>query len=65
MGKSFYILLWDGFGIGLDMISPRLYEFYHKLQRRNSFPYETEDDIKKFLEEHQIAKRFDHWKVIK
>ena len=54
MGQSFWILVFDGYGCGLDMIAPRLFELYdrEKVNRHNSFSYETEADIVAFTKKH-------------
>jgi hypothetical protein len=66
MGDTFWILIWDGYGCGLDLIMPRLYEVYdqERVHKSNSFPYRTESDIEDFLKAHRIRKRFEHFKVI-
>jgi hypothetical protein len=68
MGNCFWILVWDGFGLGLHLLSPRMYEVYdeHCFRATNSFSYQTEQDIEDFLAEHEIQERFGpHFKVIK
>ncbi len=43
MGKGFWVLIWDGWGTGLNMINPRLYT---DDEGNNWFPYEDEIDKK-------------------
>lgn len=68
MGNSFWILVWDGWGCGLDMINARLHAVYDpvKMITRNSFAYLSEADIKKQLVDMEIDKKYGtRYKIIR
>lgn len=68
MGTSFWILVWDGWGCGLDMLSPRLHYHYdrERVFMRNSFDYQNQADIDAWLEKMEIETLYgDFFKVIK
>jgi hypothetical protein len=66
MGNAFWILVFDGYGLGLDLISPRLFELYDekKMIRRNSFSYREREEIDQFIRQHRLAECFYGYKVI-
>lgn len=63
MGKVFWILVWDDYGCGLDLVNPRILTIYDgsSLRMHNSFSYETEEDIENFLEQHRIPQKYGHY----
>jgi hypothetical protein len=67
MGKSFWILIWNGWGCGLNMIQPRLFEIYDQKSciTFNSFSYQTEKDIDEFVKKNELEERYGNfYKII-
>lgn len=66
MGRGYYILVWDEWGIGLNMINPRLHTEGIGLDGRkvNWFPTKdnlTEEDI---INKHNLKNLYNYFKII-
>lgn len=66
MGKGYYILVWDEWGIGLNMINPRLHTEGIGMDghRVNWFPAKddlTEEDI---INKHNLKNLYNYFKII-
>lgn len=65
MGQCYWILLWDEWGIGLNMINPRLETWYNDtgVREQNCFRLEdgmTDEDI---IEKHRLEGK--HYRIFK
>jgi hypothetical protein len=63
---GFYILVWDGWGLGLNMLNPRLLDYYDEVTCRtyNEFKGETEEQIDFELKHHKIKERFGEYYTV-
>lgn len=69
MGRGYWILVWDGFGCGLNMIGARMYQEYDPKTMIiwNWWPADLQDDeeIRAYaIERHQLREKYEHFKVI-
>lgn len=61
MGKGFWILVWDDWGSGLNMINPRLYT----RGDRNWWPYQIEAERDSLIQEFGIEAEYgDFYRII-
>lgn len=68
VGNCFWVLVFDGYGCGLDLISPRMFEIYdaQRVFRYNSFSYTSEQDIDDFIAKHKLLEKYGHhFKIIR
>lgn len=66
MGKGYYILAWDEWGIGLNMINPRLHTEGIGIDghRVNWFP--TNDNLteEEIINRHNLKNLYNYFKII-
>ena len=64
MGKGFYILAWDGYGVGLNMINPHLVSggTFGDSSMLNWFPYNTEEEKTVLI--FKFTKGLKYYKII-
>lgn len=61
MGKGYWILVWDGFGCGLNMVNPRL----HHESGDNWWPCDDDATVEEIAARHKLVDLYDsNWKVI-
>lgn len=62
MGNGFWILVSDGYGVGLNLINPRL---HHDENGNNWWAAETEKDLERKISEMKIIEKYgDNWRVV-
>jgi hypothetical protein len=60
MGCGYWILVWDGFGIGLNLINPRM----HEENGNNWFDCDGCPSNQEIVEKHNLKQYYD-FKIIK
>lgn len=66
MGKGYHILVWDGWGFGLNMINPRLHTEGVGFDNNpiNWFPVDKELAEDEIVVKHKLNSLYNHFKII-
>ncbi len=66
MGNGYWIIVWDSWGSGLNMVNPRMHTEINMLNKTDNWFSDngnmTDEEI---IAKHQLDKKYNHFRIIR